>query len=175
MDETKSSLSRRGLLGLIGSGIGAGILSSACGAGSEKSGERDGAAPPDSDAPEGVVSEDSGTPLEDGGGRPEDAGTGTPEGGPSCTPTTADVEGPYYEPDAPERTKIASDAEPGQRLVISGKVLGPDCQTPLAGALVDIWQADKDGKYHTAEEEYRLLGSGRAGDTGCSEHLGKSA
>jgi protocatechuate 3,4-dioxygenase beta subunit len=35
----------------------------------------------------------------------------------------------------------------GTLLVLAGRVLAPDCRTPLAGAVLDFWQADHDGHY----------------------------
>jgi protocatechuate 3,4-dioxygenase beta subunit len=35
---------------------------------------------------------------------------------------------------------------PGTRLTVTGRVLSPDC-SPLAGAELDVWQADDDGRY----------------------------
>jgi protocatechuate 3,4-dioxygenase beta subunit len=54
--------------------------------------------------------------------------------------------GPYYKPGAPERSDIV-DGQPGQALVVSGTVYGCDCVTPLAGAVVDVWQANDAGEY----------------------------
>ena len=81
------------------------------------------------------------------------------ESGMSCQPTSKDPRGPFYESGAPSRTRIADDSEPGERLVIKGRVQGADCQTPLAGVLLDIWQADRDGNYYDAEAQYRLRGT----------------
>lgn len=81
------------------------------------------------------------------------------DGRAACTPTTSDVLGPYYRAGAPSRVAIASATEPGERLRLEGIVVGPDC-IPLAGATLDIWQADKDGTYYepNAGEPYRLRG-----------------
>ncbi len=75
-----------------------------------------------------------------------------------CEPTGSDVEGPFHEPGAPERTVLADADEPGERLVIEGTVYGPDCSTPVEGALLDVWHADTDGNYHDAGADYRLRG-----------------
>jgi catechol 1,2-dioxygenase len=64
-----------------------------------------------------------------------------------CRPTSADAVGPFYRPDAPDRTAIAEPAEPGPRLIVRGRVLGTDCG-PLGGAVIDVWQADAAGVYH---------------------------
>ncbi len=77
----------------------------------------------------------------------------------SCRITTRDAEGPYFEPGSPIRTlRIAEPNEPGVRLVVEGRLLGPDCRTPLRGYKVDLWQADKFGNYYDAEDAFRLRG-----------------
>jgi len=78
----------------------------------------------------------------------------------SCSPTTRDAEGPYFEAGSPVRTslRIAEASEPGVRLVVEGRLLGPDCR-PLRGYAVDLWQADKDGNYFQASQTaFRLRG-----------------
>jgi protocatechuate 3,4-dioxygenase beta subunit len=79
--------------------------------------------------------------------------------GSRCAPTTSDVLGPYYRAGAPSRMAIASATEPGDRLVLDGVVVGPDC-APLAGVMLDVWQADKDGTYYepAGAEPFRLRG-----------------
>lgn len=78
----------------------------------------------------------------------------------ACRLTTRDARGPYWERGAPVRPlAIADDAEDGVRLAIEGRLLGPDCRTPLAGYAIDIWQADAQGNYHRAAATgYRLRG-----------------
>jgi catechol 1,2-dioxygenase len=78
----------------------------------------------------------------------------------ACPATTSDVLGPYYLPGAPSRMTIASPTEPGERLHLEGILTGPDC-APLAGALLDVWQSDKDGTYYQAAgtEPFRLRGT----------------
>lgn len=87
-----------------------------------------------------------------------DAAAGFDSGGPVCRATRSDVLGPFFVPGAPSRAKIAADEEPGERIVLSGRVFTDDCATPLVGALLDIWQADKDGVYHDAGANFRLRG-----------------
>jgi catechol 1,2-dioxygenase len=60
--------------------------------------------------------------------------------------TEDNILGPFYTPGAPFKKDI-TDGAPGDRLLISGTVYGCDCVTPLAGAEVDIWQADTQGAY----------------------------
>ncbi|MCA9524155.1 MAG: hypothetical protein KC609_24475 [Myxococcales bacterium] len=75
-----------------------------------------------------------------------------------CRPTGRDIEGPFYARGAPWRRVLASSHEPGERLTISGTVYGPDCKTPLAGVLLDVWHADRSGRYHSRSEQFRLRG-----------------
>jgi catechol 1,2-dioxygenase len=68
-----------------------------------------------------------------------------------CPPTSANVLGPFYRAGAPARAKLTDPAETGDVLVVSGTVYGPDCRTPLPGALLDVWQADHAGQYDIKE------------------------
>jgi catechol 1,2-dioxygenase len=64
--------------------------------------------------------------------------------------TASSVEGPFYVADAPEMKSPAvlphRPNEPGEVLFLSGSVRSAD-GAPLAGAIVDVWQADAEGKY----------------------------
>jgi len=66
-----------------------------------------------------------------------------------CRPTESDILGPFYRFGAPFQTRLAGPDEPGDRLVLTGTVFSSDCQTPLSGALIEVWQANKDGLYDT--------------------------
>lgn len=84
------------------------------------------------------------------------------DAGEACRVSTGDVLGPYHRPGAPSRMAIASATEPGERLRLDGVVLADDCTTVLAGAGLDVWQADAAGGYHepaaAGSEPYRLRG-----------------
>lgn len=67
----------------------------------------------------------------------------------SCRLTERDIIGPYYRFGAPFQTKLAGPEEPGERLVISGKVYTSDCRGRLPNALVEVWQANQAGEYDT--------------------------
>jgi catechol 1,2-dioxygenase len=67
----------------------------------------------------------------------------------SCKLTERDIIGPYYRFGAPFQTKLAGPNEPGERLVIAGKVLSSDCRTRLPNTLIEIWQANNAGQYDT--------------------------
>lgn len=49
---------------------------------------------------------------------------------------------------APRSTSIVEAGEPGERLVVSGTVFGPDGQTPLRGVTVYVYQTDVHGLYN---------------------------
>lgn len=61
-------------------------------------------------------------------------------------PTEADIEGPFYRPNAPFTSDLTAPGAQGAKLNISGRVLGTD-GAPLAGAVVDVWLADPAGAY----------------------------
>jgi protocatechuate 3,4-dioxygenase beta subunit len=76
----------------------------------------------------------------------------------ACRPTQPDQLGPFYVPDQPFQDDLCPSAT-GERLTISGRVLGmPDCR-PLPGALVEVWQTDAKGEY--------TLVTGAKPDPGC--------
>ena len=93
--------------------------------------------------------------------------------GAGCPVTEDNPPGPFYLPGAPFRSKLAPDNQPGERMVISGRILaGPGC-APLAGAVVDVWHANAAGFYYGLEasrplkpEEYLLRGRIRTGEDG---------
>jgi hypothetical protein len=81
-----------------------------------------------------------------------------PEGGApprACAPTEDNIEGPFYRPGAPKRANLVDPALAlgGTPLTISGVVNGPDCR-PLAGALLDVWQADPRGRYDNDDADH---------------------
>jgi len=53
----------------------------------------------------------------------------------SCALTTSDIIGPFYRFGAPFETKLAGPNEPGERLIISGKVYSSDCRSHLPNTL----------------------------------------
>jgi protocatechuate 3,4-dioxygenase beta subunit len=62
-------------------------------------------------------------------------------------PTEDCILGPYHRPGAPYRAKITPPLEPGTVLLVKGRVWGADTRRPLAGARLDIWQANAVGRY----------------------------
>ena len=64
-----------------------------------------------------------------------------------CRSTPRDQLGPFYSRGAPDQSELCSSGTGGkERLVVSGRVLGADCQ-PLVGALIEVWHADANGDY----------------------------
>ena len=59
----------------------------------------------------------------------------------TCTPTRADMLGPFYKPGAPVRSSV------GKGYILSGVVRSSvDCK-PLKGARIEFWLAGPDGEY----------------------------
>ncbi len=86
----------------------------------------------------------------DGGAGGMEAGAGGDGGGGAgpldCTATADNIEGPYYRVGAPLRSDLTEPGMLGVPMVIRGTVASPDCM-PIAGAELDVWQADADGGY----------------------------
>ncbi|MEQ8815627.1 MAG: intradiol ring-cleavage dioxygenase [Thalassobaculum sp.] len=70
-------------------------------------------------------------------------------------PTPRATEGPFFTPLSPRRHDLAADVDGGEALLVGGFVVGPAC-APVAGAVVDVWQADHRGRYDN--DGYRLRG-----------------
>ena len=78
-----------------------------------------------------------------------------------CRVTPRDALGPFYKSGAPFETELcASGRGGGEKLLVTGRVLGmSDCK-PLSGAVVEVWQADARG-------DYTLVTSGKKEDEKC--------
>lgn len=72
------------------------------------------------------------------GGALQDAGAAT------CTPTEADLLGPFYKPDAPLRASV------GKGYVLQGVVRSAGDCGPVPGARIEFWLAGPDGEYDDA-------------------------
>ena len=67
--------------------------------------------------------------------------------------TVGTTEGPYYITNTPQLTdgNLNTTGLPGDPITIAGHVYaGIDSSRPVAGAKIEIWQADSDGAYHPA-------------------------
>jgi protocatechuate 3,4-dioxygenase beta subunit len=78
---------------------------------------------------------------------------------PSChdgdEPTLAQTEGPFFKPSSPERIELIEAGMAGQPIELVGLVLSRNCK-PVAGALLEFWQADDKGQYDNSG--FRLRG-----------------
>jgi protocatechuate 3,4-dioxygenase beta subunit len=59
----------------------------------------------------------------------------------NCTPTRPDAEGPFYEPNAPERTSI------GKGHVLKGVVRSSNGCQPIPRAQMEFWQVNEQAEY----------------------------
>lgn len=69
--------------------------------------------------------------------------------------TPAQTEGPYFSAGSPEKSDLREEGMAGTTLVVVGHVVDAACR-PIAGAKIDVWQADAAGVYDNAG--YRLRG-----------------
>jgi protocatechuate 3,4-dioxygenase beta subunit len=81
-------------------------------------------------------------------------------------PTKDTVSNPYYIKGAPYRAKICPPLEPGQTLLISGRIWAYDTREPLPNTIIDIWHADSSGQYsgyeqHNPTERHTFYNRGR--------------
>ena len=70
----------------------------------------------------------------------------TPECRDADEVTLPQTEGPFIKPSSPERIELLEAGMAGQPIELVGFVLSRGCK-PLAGALLDFWQADDKGRY----------------------------
>lgn len=105
---------------------------------------------------EGVGAGGSGGSPTGGGGAGPDPLALCHRRGPTegCFITEDNILGPFYKSGAPFDGNLA-DGLPGELMLIEGTVYGCDCETPLVGAVVDIWQADDEGGYDNAGFQLR--------------------
>jgi catechol 1,2-dioxygenase len=102
---------------------------------------------------------------------------GTAQAAQSCRVSNGDILGPFFLPGSAQNAnatiELAKTTEAGDHVVITGRVLAPDCKTPIAGALVDAWQANAKGAYDIAHPDekiapanYNLRGQTKTNDKG---------
>jgi catechol 1,2-dioxygenase len=86
--------------------------------------------------------------------------------------------GPFYRANAPLRSRgesIASDGTKGDRVRITGRVLDLTTGAPVAGAILDVWQAATNGLYENQDAnqpDYNLRGRLQADAEGTFEFVG---
>jgi protocatechuate 3,4-dioxygenase beta subunit len=79
----------------------------------------------------------------------------TPECHDGDAATLRQTDGPFFKPSSPERRELIEPGMAGQPIELAGFVLTRGCK-PVAGALVDLWQADDKGDYDNTG--FRLRG-----------------
>lgn len=68
--------------------------------------------------------------------------------------TPGQTEGPFYFPKSPRRRDVRASDRGGTDLVLRGRVLDPTGR-PVAGAVIDVWQTDENGRYDLHGYGYR--------------------
>ena len=71
----------------------------------------------------------------------------------TCAPTPADMEGPFYKANAPQRTST------GRGMVVMGTVRSAGSCAPIPAARIEWWQANADGQYDDAHRAVMTVGA----------------
>jgi catechol 1,2-dioxygenase len=82
------------------------------------------------------------------------------------SPTTTDILGPFYRPDAPFRTNLNPPRYTGQLLHFSGTIYKEDGKTPVPNALVEIWHCDPEGIYDNTSSDFLYRASQKVSTKG---------
>ncbi len=86
----------------------------------------------------------------------------------TCIQTTRDLfgEGPFYtqNPPAIKNAVLAAAQEPGERMIIRGRLFNLDCSRILPNTVIDVWHANAAGQYDNAG--YNLRGQTLTDDQG---------
>ena len=70
----------------------------------------------------------------------------------ACMSTRPDQLGPFFVPNAPAASDLCAAAGNDERLTVTGRIAGVDCQ-PLAGVTIEVWQANATGEYSQVSRE----------------------
>jgi protocatechuate 3,4-dioxygenase beta subunit len=89
--------------------------------------------------------------------------TAVPVADKACVQTADNIEGPFYRSGSPSKATLVESTDPGQRLELAGSVRNLQCST-IAGATIDIWQANDRGDYDN--RGYRFRGRLQTSDDG---------
>jgi protocatechuate 3,4-dioxygenase beta subunit len=74
---------------------------------------------------------------------------------PSCgSKTPAQLEGPFFIPNSPERSNLISAKDKAPKIQLLGEVLDQFCR-PVQGAMLDFWQSDERGDYNNRSDRLR--------------------
>jgi len=72
-----------------------------------------------------------------------------------CDATTPDILGPFFSEGAPETNSIVPEDFQGELLNLTGRLTATDCETGIANAVMDFWQADENGAYDNTGFNFR--------------------
>lgn len=93
----------------------------------------------------------------------------------ACAAGVSAQETPSAQPGADDRLPwkivMVSEKEPGEPLIVSGRILAADGVTPLAGMILDVYHTDTEGYYSRtptggADPKPRIVGRLRTGPDG---------
>jgi len=75
---------------------------------------------------------------------------------PACGdgPTPRQTSGPFFKPDSPQRESLVEAGAGDDAMTLAGRVLSTSCE-PVAGALIDFWHCDSNGKYDNNGYRFR--------------------
>ncbi len=73
----------------------------------------------------------------------------------SCNPTETNAEGPFYRKGAPWTAQLCGADEPGDPLMVAGRVIDAETCKPIKGATVDVWQANAAGRYDNDDPKHQ--------------------
>ncbi len=82
------------------------------------------------------------------------------------TPTTTDIPGPFYRPNAPMRSNLIPANATGKPLNLSGTIFREDGKTPVSNALVEIWHCDDHEHYDNDSDDYLFRGAQKSDANG---------
>ena len=76
-----------------------------------------------------------------------------------CRTTAANIEGPFYITDAPERNNFRLWEDEGVAVSLTGRVVEGDCSSALDGAIIEFWHANPSGDYDNDSPDMRYRGA----------------
>jgi len=82
-----------------------------------------------------------------------------------CALTPMDIEGPYYVTGIPIRNDFREDEDTEGLVELQGQVLDQFC-TPISGAVLHIWHANRQGQYDLGAGQRRYYGQFASGEDG---------
>jgi protocatechuate 3,4-dioxygenase beta subunit len=80
--------------------------------------------------------------------------TALPTDDKACVQTADNIEGPFYRSGSPSKVTLVESTDAGQRLELAGSVRNLHCAA-IAGATLDIWQANDRGDYDNRGYHFR--------------------